>query len=376
MKREKYIQTKKNSKGEIFYRIYIPYKNEFGVPQKPISENVKTKDYESTKVALAYACMKRDEYLKEIRLGTYRKQYPTVKELWDIRYDYFPKSLRTQQINEAFWKGGICDLSDIKINKLNTAELQKNVNKYALNHSQKQVSRYIGHWKVLFKLSNLLDIPVSDKTLMITVPKSKITVNPKDVTFSKEDFLKLIQVLENYTCKNERRLYRAKMLRYILLIGYYTGMRPAEIIALNSDDMINDKIKVWKSVGSTETEARTIVTTKTAQSIRYIPIHDDLKPYLEELKAISNHSPLITEIDGSLIDVNDISAMVKQFCTRYKINFHVYSLRHAFATDLIQSGTDPRTVQDLLGHASFSMSMDYARSTEQDRVTAINKIKK
>ena len=211
---------------------------------------------------------------------------------------------------------------------------------------------------------------------MITVPKSKITVNPKDVTFSKEDFLKLIQVLENYTCKNEKRLYRAKMLRYILLIGYYTGMRLAEIIALNSDDMINDKIKVWKSVGSTDTEARTIVTTKTTQSIRYIPIHEDLKPYLEELKAISNHSPLITEIDGSLIDVNDISAMVKQFCTRYKINFHVYSLRHAFATDLIQSGTDPRTVQDLLGHASFSMSMDYARSSEQDRITAINKIKK
>ena len=112
---------------------------------------------------------------------------------------------------------------------------------------------------------------------MITVPKSKITINPKDVTFSKEDFLKLIQVLEDYTCKNEKRLYRAKMLRYILLIGYYTGMRPAEIIALNSDDMINDKIKVWKSVGSTETEARTIVTTKTARSIRYIPIHDDLK---------------------------------------------------------------------------------------------------
>lgn len=110
--------------------------------------------------------------------------------------------------------------------------------------------------------------------------------------------------------------------------------------------------------------------------ILILPCHEDLKQYLEELKAISNYSPLITEIDGSLIDVNDISAMVKQFCTRYKINFHVYSLRHAFATDLIQSGTGPRTVQDLLGHASFSMSMDYARSTEQDRVTAINKIKK
>ena len=47
-------------------------------------------------------------------------------------------------------------------------------------------------------------------------------------------------------------------------------------------------------------------------------------------------------------------------------------LRHRMATDLIQSNTSARTVQDILGHATYKQSVGYARSSDEDRKTAID----
>ena len=52
--------------------------------------------------------------------------------------------------------------------------------------------------------------------------------------------------------------------------------------------------------------------------------------------------------------------------------FNMYMLRHWMATDLIHSNTSARTVQDILGHASYKQSVGYARSSDEDRKTAID----
>ena len=53
----------------------------------------------------------------------------------------------------------------------------------------------------------------------------------------------------------------------------------------------------------------------------------------------------------------------------------VHSLRRTFATDLIVNGTDPKTVQELLGHKTLAMTMKlYAKVRPQNKRHAVGRL--
>ena len=149
-------------------------------------------------------------------------------------------------------------------------------------------------------------------------------------------------------------------------------MRPAEVLALNAEDITNDYISVNKSVGSSKDETVSVKSPKTAQSIRHVPVHPELLPILKQLKNEKKTSPLLTNLDGSLITPLQRSNMITNVCKKTGIKFNLYMLRHNMATDLVNMNISQRTVQDILGHASFNMSLEYARSTEEDRKKAVD----
>lgn len=365
MRHEKYIVQR----GK-YLQVKIRYRDEYQ-QEKYFNKNISIDDFDTPTEAMEYACLIRDEALRKIRNNTMKSHVPTVEECYYKKFDLFPVSLRTRKKHDIFYRSGIDQYALISILKVSTATIQEDVNKYLSTHSDQATRHYIGVWSQIFRTAQMMGVDVPDRTKLIKRSRSKIVHQDRQVTISNEDFQKFLQALDNYGY-DEHSKYLNRIMKYMLLIEYYTGMRPAEILALNADDITETGIRVNKAVGSTTTEKLTIIPPKTSSSYRTVPIHDDLRPILNALLLERTTSPLLVNDDGSLLNIDMISSRIRVISKKCGIPFNAYMLRHGFATDLIKQGIDARTTQDLLGHTTFSLSVEYARSSDDDRSVAVN----
>lgn len=371
MKKEKYIYERKTKKGSPYFQIQITFKDEYG-QSKTFYESVQISDYESKSQAKAVAIAIRDKALYEIQTNRIIITSPTVGQLYQKMDELIPCSLSTKKKRNTHYNNGIKKFENIQISKLTTADIQKNVNEYAENKSDNNIHRYVILWSKLYKVALMLGYDVVDRSKMIIIPKSKKIIEKKKVTCSQDTLHEVLECLASYESPSNAVKHRAKMIWYLIIIMNYTGMRPAEVLALNAEDITNDYISVNKSVGSSKDETVSVKSPKTAQSIRHVPVHPELLPILKQLKNEQKTSPLLTNLDGSLITPLQRSNMITKVCKKTGIKFNLYMLRHNMATDLVNMNISQRTVQDILGHASFNMSLEYARSTEEDRKKAVD----
>lgn len=371
MKKEKYIYERKTKKGSPYFQIQITFKDEYG-QSKTFYESVQISDYESKSQAKAVAIAIRDKALYEIQTNRIIITSPTVGQLYQKMDELIPCSLSTKKKRNTHYNNGIKKFENIQISKLTTADIQKNVNEYAENKSDNNIHRYVILWSKLYKVALMLGYDVVDRSKMIIIPKSKKIIEKKKVTCSQETLHEVLECLASYETPSNTVKHRAKMIWYLIIIMNYTGMRPSEVLALNAEDITNDYISVNKSVGSSKDETVSVKSPKTAQSIRHVPVHPELLPILKQLKNEQKTSPLLTNLDGSLITPLQRSNMITNVCKKTGIKFNLYMLRHNMATDLINMNISQRTVVDILGHASFNMSLEYARSTEEDRKKAVD----
>lgn len=126
-------------------------------------------------------------------------------------------------------------------------------------------------------------------------------------------------------------------------VSLYTGMRRGEVFGLQWKDIEKNYITVSRSYNG---------PTKTGKS-RMIPISSKLSVVLEELKKIA--------WGEHVIPYNlDPSPNLKRACKALgipKVTFHVF--RHTFATVALESGKlNPKEVQEILGHAQLSTTLD------------------
>jgi integrase/recombinase XerD len=153
----------------------------------------------------------------------------------------------------------------------------------------------------------------------------------------------------------------------LLELLYATGMRASEAIGLNISD-INFEVSFVKCFGKGSKE-------------RIVPINQitlkALKEYLEKGRPAfpkKEDKALFVDKNGARLTRQGLWLVIKKYVkkTGVKGKTSPHTLRHSFATHLLEKGADLRSVQEMLGHADISTTQIYT-SVSRERLKRMYK---
>ncbi|MDE5587023.1 MAG: tyrosine-type recombinase/integrase, partial [Bacilli bacterium] len=151
--------------------------------------------------------------------------------------------------------------------------------------------------------------------------------------------------------------YRNKAMLELL---YGTGLRISELLSLtlNDVDLVNCTVRC---MGKGRKE-------------RIVPINDfiidSLSKYLEvrsQLEKKERHNQLFLNNHGKPITRQGFFKMLKKLLAEKGLNPNTspHTLRHSFATHLLENGADLRVIQEMLGHSDISTTRIYTHISNQ-----------
>ena len=144
--------------------------------------------------------------------------------------------------------------------------------------------------------------------------------------------------------------------RAILEIFYSTGIRVSEMHKININD-VDYKEQNIKIIGKGSKNRVVLFGKKCQDAIKNYATYHRVKL----ISNLHNDKALFLNRYGSRLSVRSIQRLVKKYFLISGLgnNLHTHSLRHTFATHLIEEGADIKVVQDLLGHESPTTTQIY-----------------
>lgn len=166
------------------------------------------------------------------------------------------------------------------------------------------------------------------------------------------------------------------------MVLLYTGIRVGELMALRWENIDRENMLLhienaittqceFDDNGKTISRKVIIGDTKTAASQRVIPLEPEVLEVLDEWRMYSqtvqkrarqqgNEGYIFPNKYGGLRSYQGFQKQFKRFLDEnglgdYGITFHKF--RHTFATLLMEQGTNPRVVQELLGHRDIETTL-------------------
>lgn len=168
-----------------------------------------------------------------------------------------------------------------------------------------------------------------------------------------------------------------------IILCLYSGLRIGELLALRWDDIDMQKGTMTISHschdGKDKTGRYTRIedTPKTSSSRRIIPLPKQLLPLLREEKKKSD-SVYIISSKGNPLSVRSYQRSFDLLQKKLKIphrGFH--SLRHTFATRALECGMDVKTLSEILGHKSPTVTLNrYVHSLMEHKKDMMNRLGK
>jgi site-specific recombinase XerD len=145
--------------------------------------------------------------------------------------------------------------------------------------------------------------------------------------------------------------------RAILMTAYGAGLRISEACSLKTSDLDSKRMLIHVHKGKRSKD-------------RYVMLSERLLDVLRTYWKIARpEGPFLFPgaIPGRSITTDAVQRVLHQVVVQCHFTKRVtpHSLRHCFATHLLETGTDIRVIQRLLGHASLQTTARYTKVTER-----------
>ncbi|WP_286154667.1 tyrosine-type recombinase/integrase [Thomasclavelia cocleata] len=296
-----------------------------------------------------------------------------VNDIYEEYINFTPLSLRTRilyhECYNSFWKK--------IIGNLDTSKIDYNIIQSGINTLLKS---YQYNTVKIYKCSIL-------KFLQIVQLKDNIRYSwlnciyagkpPKKKDFDSErelyEFYELIVYIRNSKTKLK------KQYETIMWIGFFTGLRIGETLALSKKDinLKRGEIQINKNLTYKKINGKItpfICTVKTSSGCRVVYIPNKLKEILSEY-LLSSNNMLFTNDNGDYIASSTVSSFIWHFAKPRKYNIHYHSLRILFTKIMLDNNANLDSVRSLLGHANTTTTLNiYLRSCPRDRKNDIDKV--
>ena len=210
--------------------------------------------------------------------------------------------------------------------------------------------------------------------LKVKYPKKSMQEKKGNRVYSKEDCAMFIQHFEK----------TKDLVALGIVVALYSGMRIGEISGLQFGDIdienntIQVKRTVERIVDVQSGKTKVIIgLPKTITSQRFIPLHNSIANYIKPLLDYYPDNYYLLSGNDKPIEPrtfrNKYHHLCKQIGINTPLNFH--SIRHTFATHLIETGNDVKTVSTILGHSDVSTTLNiYTHSSARGQALAVNSL--
>ena len=253
------------------------------------------------------------------------------------------------------------EFPELQLEEIRLNHLQKFLESiHELGLSAGTQARILSGIKSFFRFLLLDGVIRNDPTELLQSPKIKRSL--PDV-LSTADIDKMIAVIDHSKPEGMRN-------RAMLETLYSCGLRVSELIGLKLSNLFLD-VGFVRVVGKGNKERLVPVGSEAVKQIRlykeHVRVFVPVKEAAEDILFLNRRGSGLTRV----MVFNIIKSAAAE--AGLKINVHPHTLRHSFATHLVERGADLRAVQEMLGHASITTTEIY---THLDRGYLRNTLEK
>jgi len=278
-----------------------------------------------------------------------------------------PHTLRNYASDLAQFRDHLCSIEkrpDVEVKDIDRLTIREWMASLHNDHKKTSVARKLASLRTFFQFLIREGIVDVNPAKLVATPKIERKL-PNHL--SMEDAVRFIETPDTNTDLGRRD-------RAIIEFLYATGIRVGELVNVNLKDI--------------DFRERLVRVTGKRKKQRIVPFHEHalqaLMHYLSETRpaflnnasaAERDNQAVFLNYQGTRITTRSVGRMIdkyiKQCSDIHDISPH--SLRHSFATHLLDQGADLRDIQELLGHALLSTTQIYTQVSMEKMIAVYDK---